>query len=414
MFGWQGLISLICLSDNNAFLEIDIRYAWSDKIFQQNFVDYGWSETILLQKRAINELCKHKIIVYLCEPSIKLDQERKLDKVPEHLLIGCCWLTISHLYTLLPFDNPFDSLIDIKKINTHQQSYFVDCEPLVQNSENSQLKTVLCLPAHSKRKGEGGLRTQGLYKHSTDNQPLITVVTVVFNGEKYLEQTIQSVINQSYPNLEYIIIDGGSTDNTLEIIRKYEGQLDYWISEPDLGVYDAMNKGFVCAFGDFINFMNTGDILFSSQIFESLKFQKNRTSICGINVFFNNSISGLIYVKPQKKTIPHQALFMKRHDFEKHIFNTRFRYCADAELWARFNIVTTAINLEEQIVSISRFGGISTNKKYLLPRMKEHMKFEDNKLKVLIRFLPKIILGILFNQIVLENFYFYLNKKIKN
>ena len=72
--------------------------------------------------------------------------------------------------------------------------------------------------------------------------PLITVITVVFNGVETLEETIKSIINQIYPNVEYIIIDGGSTDGTIDIIKKYEDSIDYWVSEPDKGIYDAMNK----------------------------------------------------------------------------------------------------------------------------------------------------------------------------
>ena len=72
--------------------------------------------------------------------------------------------------------------------------------------------------------------------------PLITVVTVVLNGEKNIENTILSVISQTYDNIEYIIIDGGSTDGTLDAIRKYDDQIECWISEPDQGIYDAMNK----------------------------------------------------------------------------------------------------------------------------------------------------------------------------
>ncbi len=85
-----------------------------------------------------------------------------------------------------------------------------------------------------------------------DSLPLITVITVVYNGEKYLEETIQSVINQTYPNVEYIIIDGGSTDETIDIIKKYEDKIDLWISEKDEGIYDAMNKGIYLATGQWV------------------------------------------------------------------------------------------------------------------------------------------------------------------
>ena len=91
--------------------------------------------------------------------------------------------------------------------------------------------------------------------------PLISIITVVKNNEKYLEETIQSIINQKFKNFEYIIIDGKSTDRTLEIIKKYNTEIDYWISEDDKGIYDAFNKGINIANGELIGFVNSDDVL---------------------------------------------------------------------------------------------------------------------------------------------------------
>lgn len=89
--------------------------------------------------------------------------------------------------------------------------------------------------------------------------PLISVVTVSYNAADTIEQTILSVINQNFTDYEYIIVDGGSTDSTLDIIKKYQDKITLWVSEPDRGIYDAMNKGIRFAKGEWINFMNAGD-----------------------------------------------------------------------------------------------------------------------------------------------------------
>lgn len=89
--------------------------------------------------------------------------------------------------------------------------------------------------------------------------PKITVITICFNIGNELEQTIKSVIGQSYPNIEYIIIDGGSTDDTMAVLKRYKDNISLIVSEPDKGVYDAMNKGVRLATGDYVNFMNGGD-----------------------------------------------------------------------------------------------------------------------------------------------------------
>lgn len=93
------------------------------------------------------------------------------------------------------------------------------------------------------------------------NQPVISLITVVFNGEKYIGKTIESVLNQSYSHIEYIIVDGKSTDLTLEVVGSYEG-IDRVISEPDHGLYDAMNKGLKAATGDYVWFLNSGDQIY--------------------------------------------------------------------------------------------------------------------------------------------------------
>ena len=128
-----------------------------------------------------------------------------------------------------------------------------------------------------KNKTRGGLRTRGIYKHSNNIKPLISVITVVLNGEKYLEEAISSIIKQTYDNIEYIIIDGGSTDRSLDIIQKYENHIDLWITEKDSGLYNAMNKGIALSSGDFVGFVGSDDYLYLNTLEKLAKAAKKET-----------------------------------------------------------------------------------------------------------------------------------------
>ena len=112
--------------------------------------------------------------------------------------------------------------------------------------------------------------------------PKISIITPNYKGEKYLEKTILSVLNQNYPNLEYIVIDGGSTDNSIEIIKKYESQITFWVSEKDKGQSEAINKGFKKATGDIIAFINSDDF-YEPNIFNSIAAIFQDKSIDAIN-----------------------------------------------------------------------------------------------------------------------------------
>ena len=100
----------------------------------------------------------------------------------------------------------------------------------------------------------------------TKENALVSIITVVRNNEKYLEETIKSVLDQTYKNFEFIVIDGNSTDKTLDIIKKYDNEINYWISEDDKGIYDAFNKGLDLAKGKYIVFVNSDDILTNNAI----------------------------------------------------------------------------------------------------------------------------------------------------
>ena len=116
------------------------------------------------------------------------------------------------------------------------------------------------------KKITGGKRRRGIFKNNKKNKPLISVITVVLNNQKYLTKSINSVLKQSYKNFELIIVDGGSTDGTLEILRKNNNKIDFWISEKDKGLYDAMNKGIRLSRGSIISILNSDDTYYRNAI----------------------------------------------------------------------------------------------------------------------------------------------------
>lgn len=187
---------------------------------------------------------------------------------------------------------------------------------------------------------KGGLRFQEVHhKKNISGRPLVSVITVVKNGEKYLEQTIKSVINQTYTNIEYVIIDGGSTDNTLDIIQKYENKIDYWISESDKGIYDGMNKGIDLAKGEWIIFINAGDKFYKSNTIEKIFLGNNYNAnfIYGdCEIVYNPKFSrvqraGEIKNLWKGMIFSHQSLFVRYDVFEKYKFNINNKIGADFE-----------------------------------------------------------------------------------
>lgn len=134
-------------------------------------------------------------------------------------------------------------------------------EMALLRTEYAEGKVCGCYASYPKKEvdKEGGLRTKGIYKVDTEQLPLVTYITVVYNRVEVLERCMQSIWAQTYSNVEYIIIDGASTDGTLQLIEENEDKIDYYISQPDSGIYNAMNKGIALARGRFLCFMNSDD-----------------------------------------------------------------------------------------------------------------------------------------------------------
>jgi len=130
---------------------------------------------------------------------------------------------------------------------------------------------------------------------------LFSIITVTYNASRWIEQTIQSIISQSYPHIEYIIIDGNSTDGTLEIIKKYQSSIAHCVSEPDKGLYDAMNKGLKSASGDYVWFINAGDRIYSENTVQEIA-----------NILGNGNLPDIIYGETQIVDEQGSLLAMRR------------------------------------------------------------------------------------------------------
>lgn len=187
-------------------------------------------------------------------------------------------------------------------------------------------------------------------KPSKTKLPLISLITVVYNGEEHLEQAIESVLEQSYRNVEYIIIDGQSTDQTIDIIKKYEDFIDIWVSEPDEGIYDAMNKGVRLANGDVIGLLNSDDILNEDILKVIAEYFAKDSSLDYIygsveRMKQNGKVYGIAHPVPEKLLdarkylqipFPHSSLYVKKEVYnEIGFYNLKYSLNADYDFILR-------------------------------------------------------------------------------
>ena len=179
----------------------------------------------------------------------------------------------------------------------------------------------------------------------------VSIITTVFNNKDTIEDAIQSVLSQSYPNIEYIIVDGGSTDGTIEIINKYKNKINKFVSEKDKGVYDGMNRGIKRATGDIIGILNSDDIYASNDVIERVvnEMAENNADCCWGDLVYvdaKNTDKVIRYWKSSEykrgkfKTgwhPPHPCFFVKKWVYDKYgLFNLDFPISADYELMLRF------------------------------------------------------------------------------
>lgn len=203
----------------------------------------------------------------------------------------------------------------------------------------------------------------------------ISIITVCFNSSKTIEKTFQSILNQTYNDIEYIVIDGGSTDSTLDIIKKYKKNIASFVSEPDKGLYDAMNKGIKLATGDIVGILNSDDIYTDEKVLENVaRFHENNNVEVSLgNIIQLTNYGKVVRTYSAKKWIPnnlktgfmppHPSLFFKRELFEKYgYYHLDFVSGADYELIVRFFLKNNVLWKYSNITTTAMLiGGISTS-----------------------------------------------------
>jgi len=206
-----------------------------------------------------------------------------------------------------------------------------------------------------------------------------SVITINYNNKGGLKKTVDSVICQTNTDFEFIIIDGGSTDGSIDIIKEHEKQITYWVSEPDKGVYNAMNKGVTQAHGNYLIFMNSGDCFHSNDVLSAFTDYQEEI-ICG-KVLKGSSTKPSGHNKPtitlvdlMRGSLPHQAMFIKRELMQKHPYDEKYRilsdwkFCLEAIVFDNCSFLNSDV-----IVADYDTGGISTNSNGLLPKEREQI-----------------------------------------
>ena len=204
-----------------------------------------------------------------------------------------------------------------------------------------------------------------------------SIITINYNDKEGLSRTIKSVINQTSKDFEYIVIDGGSTDGSVDIIKQNANHIDYWVSEKDKGVYNAMNKGIAQAKGDYLVFMNSGDCFHMPDVL-TLMSDYQEDIICG-KVFKGNTTIPSGHYKPtitlvdlMRGSLPHQAMFIKRELMVKHPYDENYKILSDWKFCIQALVFDNCtFRNSDVVVADYDISGISTNSNGLLAKERE-------------------------------------------
>jgi glycosyltransferase involved in cell wall biosynthesis len=243
------------------------------------------------------------------------------------------------------------------------------------------------------------------------NQPLVSIITIVYNAKKTLEQTILSVINQSYKNIEYIIIDGGSTDGSIDIIKQYENKITYWVSEKDNGISDAFNKGILQCKGEIVGILNADDWYEKNAVETIIKKYTDDTSVycADLNLIDNSDfpfkkMKSKIWFLDYGMHIMHPSTFVKKSCYDNYgLFDIHLKFAMDYDLLLRLKNNGCKFSYIPNVIVNMRIEGVSSN---VRKNFKEELKVKRRHVKGL-----KLVLAFLYNKI---NLYRILAKKIIN
>lgn len=241
----------------------------------------------------------------------------------------------------------------------------------------------------------------------------VSIITVCYNSQKFIRTAIESVLAQDYPDIEYIIIDGKSTDNTLDIVREYGERISLVVSEPDYGIYDAMNKGLKLATGDVLAALNSDDMYANQHIISQVVqlFQQTNCEIVYGDLHFVDAVdtSKIVRTWVTKPFVPgsfkhgwhppHPTFFVKNDVYKKYgYFNTRYTLAADFELMLRFleKYQVSSSYLPVAMVYMRTGGASGVASSFIQRNLEVWQSFKINQFKISIfypifRFLPKII-----------------------